>query len=373
MSNKTKRTLITGLIALAIVLCLAVTAAGIAAMTVWGPKSPASDPAVIVPTVVVNIENPECPECETEAQPAELTNTNGDLTGGDLTNTNTVTNSATVNLTIVVPAGTDPRCIPSTEAYRALPAWCGSLPTQPAVEPLPSATPCPDGENCPIATFIGASSEMSLTAQTGHIYHLNISVNGYSAGTEVNVMFRALQDFVMVYDGSAWEYPAEVTDGTCQICSETSGDNWIENIPALNGLVQYSTPPCANQPLIDWNDNILIKSVNGAPVSALVATSDVHNGVVAQGGDGTTTITGTAPSTAWAALYWWTPGDSHEYVFVFRANSEVTITGFRGTLVTWDHAPTADEIGTGKVASTVEQMVAAGIVFTGEYVPFTAE
>jgi hypothetical protein len=177
----------------------------------------------------------------------------------------------------------------------------------------------------------------------------------------------------MVVDGSAWEYASPITDGTCQLCSETDGDSWVENIPYLQGLVEYHTPPCANQPLVTWSATMIVKSVT--PLSATVPATPVAvtitNGVVAQGGDGTTTISGICPAGAYCGITYWIPGETGiQHKLVIKADTATTISGFRGTLSSWDHQPSALEVGldAGNLAATYADATTAGITFSGNFV-----
>jgi len=241
---------------------------------------------------------------------------------------------------------------------------CGATAT-----PTATATICPTNGNCPIATHLGSSSNMILNAVAGHTYHVNISVSGAQAGIETNQMFTALTNFSMTFDGSAWEYPQTITDGNCQICSETAGDTWVSNIPALNGLVEVHNPPCAGQAIVDWSNTMIVKSVSTQTTTATPAAA-ITNGVIIAGGDGTTTISGICPTGAYCGLTYWIPGETgiqHKVVIV--ASSDVVVAGFRGTLVSWNHQPALQEVGIDakNLATTVADATTTGITFTGDF------
>jgi len=114
--------------------------------------------------------------------------------------------------------------------------------------------------SCPVARWINSGSNITVIFEAGKSYHVNLSENGQPAGVEANAFFTAKVTFTMQFDGSVWEYPGLVTDGQCQLCSETVGDHWVEDIPELVGLVEYHTPPCAGQPVVPSGD-LFIKSV----------------------------------------------------------------------------------------------------------------
>jgi hypothetical protein len=132
--------------------------------------------------------------------------------------------------------------------------------TQSVVAPTQGISTAAPANSCPIAKWIASGSNITVLFEAGKTYHVNMSENGAPAGVEANSLFTVTTTFEMTFDGSVWEYPGLVTDGQCQLCSETAGDHWVENIPELNGLVEYHTPPCAGQPTVTPGD-LFIKSV----------------------------------------------------------------------------------------------------------------
>lgn len=233
---------------------------------------------------------------------------------------------------------------------------CGSVaPTAQATAVVVVPTAQPVANDCPHGQFIGASPELTVSFMPGTWYHVNMSVKGNEAGIENNVLFNPKTPFTMVFDGNVYSY-ASLPAADCQLFVETRGDTWhkVDQLP--DSLVEYAFPVGENGSA----GNEIIFSVTKDDGTVVFSATKVETGVIIQGED----VSGTCVAGAWCGLSWYVPSGP-ETVTLFHAVTDVTISGFNGTLSQWDHEPTAEEIGN-KPASTVQEAKASGITFQGD-------
>lgn len=120
--------------------------------------------------------------------------------------------------------------------------------TTPTVVFTPTITCTPTVDNgCPIAQAVAPGNAFnSYTFVAGSIYHMNLSLEGASAGIEGNLLFKATTTFTANFDGAAWLYSGMITSPTCQFCDETKGDYvlTLADVPQLTGLIEVLNSPC---------------------------------------------------------------------------------------------------------------------------------
>lgn len=112
----------------------------------------------------------------------------------------------------------------------------------PTLVPFPTET-----DSCPVAQPVAPGSAFNeYTFVRGQTYHLNLSLEGASAGVEGNLLFKATTTFTAQFDGASWSYAGAISDPGCQYCDETSGDYTLTlaNVPQLTGLVEVLDAPC---------------------------------------------------------------------------------------------------------------------------------
>ncbi len=105
----------------------------------------------------------------------------------------------------------------------------------------------PVTDSCPVAQPVAPGSAFNeYTFVRGQTYHLNLSLEGASAGVEGNLLFKATTTFTAQFDGASWSYAGAISDPGCQYCDETSGDYTLTlaNVPQLIGLVEVLDAPC---------------------------------------------------------------------------------------------------------------------------------
>ncbi len=116
-------------------------------------------------------------------------------------------------------------------------------PVAPILVPFPTDT----ADSCPVAQPVAPGSAFNeYTFVQGQTYHLNLSLEGASAGVEGNLLFKATTTFTAQFDGASWSYAGVISDPGCQYCDETSGDYTLTlaNVPQLTGLVEVLDAPC---------------------------------------------------------------------------------------------------------------------------------